>query len=152
MLTLNRSDLSTTTTQYEEYKRIYVMNYHHWPHFLLPQNQDHNFTNICTAIVSTSQYLQDYDYQVKTVHCCMISWANSWSYLTVVPPTANAKKSVNDVMVMAAPALLMVSPNLSGKGLNCSSGSRLLKHCMETNMSSMPMPRMRKGIMLWRGP
>ena len=58
--------------------------------------------------------------------------------LTVVPPTAKARKSVRDVMVMAAPALLMVSPNLSVIGRVSSSSFRLLKHCIVTNMSSIP--------------
>ena len=62
----------------------------------------------------------------------------SFIILTVVPPTAKAKKSVSDVMVMAAPALRIVIPNLSVIGFFSSSSLRLLKHCIVTNMSSIP--------------
>ena len=65
---------------------------------------------------------------------------------------AKAKKSVNEVTVIAQPALDMVRPKRSFRERWQSVGLRLLKHCMVTNMSSMPMPRRRKGMMLWRGP
>ena len=65
---------------------------------------------------------------------------------------AKAKKSVKEVTVIAQPALDIVKPKRSLRGRWESVGLRLLKHCMVTNMSSMPMPRRRKGMMLWRGP
>ena len=65
---------------------------------------------------------------------------------------AKAKKSVREVTVMAQPARDMVRPKRSFSDRVQSVGLRLLKHCMVTNMSSMPMPRRRKGMMLWRGP
>ena len=65
---------------------------------------------------------------------------------------AKAKKSVKEVTVIAQPALDIVKPKRSLRERWESEGLRLLKHCMVTNMSSMPMPRRRKGMMLWRGP
>ena len=67
----------------------------------------------------------------------------------MVPPMAKAKKSVNEVTVIAQPARDIVRPKRSFRERWESVGLRLLKHCMVTNMSSMPMPRRRKGRTVW---
>ena len=65
------------------------------------------------------------------------------------------KRTVNysDSPVMAAPALFIVSPNLSAIGLFPSSLSKLLKHCIVTNMSSIPVQEhLRSFITVTVGP
>ena len=60
-------------------------------------------------------------------------------------------KSVREVTVMATPALLMVRATVADtSGSERSVEGRLSKHCMMTNMSSIPIPSRRKG-MLGRG-
>ena len=60
---------------------------------------------------------------------------------TVTAPTPKAQTSVRDVTVMATPAFLIVCPILSGKErVDFCSSLKLFRHCMITNMSSIPIP------------
>ena len=70
---------------------------------------------------------------------------------TVLAPIPKAMKSVMEVMVMATPAWDIVAPSLSTTGLPASPAESVLRHCTITNMSSMPMPSMRKGMTVWAG-
>ena len=63
----------------------------------------------------------------------------------VVAPTPKAMKSVMEVMVIATPAWDMLQPILSTTGKDFSFSERVFLHCTITNMSSMPIPSMRKG-------
>ena len=63
-------------------------------------------------------------------------------------PTPKAQTSVSEVMEMATPAWRMAWPICSGRGsVDFCWSLRLLRHCMITNMSSIPMPEIvkRKG-------
>ena len=63
--------------------------------------------------------------------------------LTVTAPTPNAQTSVSEVIEMATPACLMACPICSGRGsADFCRSLRLLRHCIITNMSSIPMPAM----------
>ena len=64
----------------------------------------------------------------------------------VKPPIPNAMISVTLVTVMAAPACFMVTPNLSMRLRDFSSGFKVSQLCTMTNISSIPIPSIRKGI------
>ena len=58
-------------------------------------------------------------------------------------PTPNAQTSVSDVIEMATPACLIAWPICSGRGrVDFCWSLRLLRHCIITNMSSIPIPGM----------
>ena len=69
----------------------------------------------------------------------------------VVAPIPKAIKSVMEVMVMATPACSMVLPNLSTTPLPWCCSDKVFRHWMMTNMSSMPIPSIRKGMTVWAG-
>ena len=66
----------------------------------------------------------------------------------VIAPVAKAHTSVTDVIVMEAPACFIARPIFSAREFFLlSSWDKLLKQRTMTNMSSMPIPRQRKGRM-----
>ena len=64
----------------------------------------------------------------------------------VVAPTPKAMKSVSEVIVMAVPAWARAAGNRRSAGIVAGRVSRVWTM---TNMSSMPMPRRRKGRTVW---
>ena len=72
--------------------------------------------------------------------------------ICVVDPIPKAMKFVSEVMVMATPACSIVLPSLSATPpeLRCSWLS-VFRHWMMTNMSSIPIPSIRKGMTVWAG-
>ena len=72
---------------------------------------------------------------------------------TVTAPTANTMMLVMEVMVMATPALFRVRAIISSwlMVLAASVLARLEWHWTMTNMSSMPIPTKRKGMMACMG-
>ena len=63
----------------------------------------------------------------------------------VVAPILKAMKSVRDVMVMATPACERATLILSSSSRFCSLLDRVERVWTMTNMSSIPIPRRRKG-------
>ena len=63
----------------------------------------------------------------------------------LVAPILKAMKSVRDVMVIATPAWDKATLILSSRSRLCSLLERVDKVCTMTNMSSIPIPRRRKG-------
>ena len=62
------------------------------------------------------------------------------------PPIPNAMISVTLVTVMAAPACFMVIPNRSMRLRDLSSVFKVSQLCTMTNISSIPIPNIRKGM------
>ncbi len=82
---------------------------------------------------------KDWRRKTRIVQYCL-EWTGCRTALTVVAPTPNTMKSVMDVTVMATPACFMVRPMADGASSEATSeGSKLSKHCIMTNMSSMPV-------------
>ena len=74
--------------------------------------------------------------QWMVVSITLVRWTQ-----TVTAPTPKAQTSVREVTVMATPAFLIVCPILSVRGrVDFCSSLKLLRHCMITNMSSIPIP------------
>ena len=71
--------------------------------------------------------------------------------INVTAPTPKAAMSVTLVTVMERPAWARVSPSLRSLERFDFEALRLFQHWVMTNMSSMPMPRQRKGRMVCRG-
>ena len=71
--------------------------------------------------------------------------------LTVEAPTIKTMKSVSEVIVIATPACLIVSPTSSSMGFSNHFGSfcsKLAKHWTITNISSIPIPEKIKLVIL----
>ena len=66
--------------------------------------------------------------------------------IRVMAPTPKAKMSVRLVTVMETPACCSARPIFSVMEVE-GSRRRLVQHCTITNMSSIPIPRQRKGSM-----
>ena len=64
----------------------------------------------------------------------------------MLAPIPKAIKLVIDVIVMATPACLSVTPILSATSLLLSASVRVFRHWMMTNMSSIPAANVVSGV------